>query len=252
MTSEIALGPPVDAPITTTFSLILFSVRTAERSDMPVDTDISAPACRNLLRLLSINREMLSLTRNAFLIFVIISERTLSMSSESSPEGFATKSNAPRSSAFIVIFAFLFVYPLNITTGIGSFSIMRSTAVMPSIFGISTSIVMTSGCSESAFFTASSPSLATPTTSISSSLLSMSEISTRINAESSTTSTLIFSALTPSFFITHHATHITASRHLNISHPVIQSSTLTTHIVTAAMRHADESTFSISSNTLSA
>src|SRR5262249_25079269 len=72
------------------------------------------------------------------------------------------------------------------------FETITPSAVMPSIRGMSTSRVITSGFICCILLMAKSPSIAVATTSISSSLSSSVGISLRITAESSTTSTLIF------------------------------------------------------------
>ena len=69
--------------------------------------------------------------------------------------------------------------------------IMRLVAVIPSITGISMSMVMTSGLSFVAISTASAPLAASPTTSRRGSTSSMAFTRRRKKPESSTTSTLM-------------------------------------------------------------
>jgi len=81
------------------------------------------------------------------------------------------------------------------TTGIGRKRINFSRKSNPSIFGISTSKVKTSGLVCLIKSRATNGSGATPMTSISDWLLMISLITLRISAESSTIRTLIFMAL---------------------------------------------------------
>ncbi len=103
--------------------------------------------------------------------------------------GLAKKSTAPISSARRVTSAPSTVSDDTITTGIGRSRIRFSRKVMPSMRGISTSRVSTSGLSCLIFSRAISGSAAVPTTSISGSQASIVDISLRTNAESSITRT---------------------------------------------------------------
>ena len=96
------------------------------------------------------------------------------------------------SSASKVALAPSFVRELTMMIGVGAFSIIASVASNPVILGISMSIVMTSGFRESASSTPSAPSLAAPTASMPGSVSSICFMTLRMNAESSTMSTLIF------------------------------------------------------------
>ena len=83
--------------------------------------------------------------------------------------GFATKSIAPSSSARSVTSAPRCVSEETITTGIGRSRIRFSRNVRPSMRGISTSSVITSGLSALIFSRAAYGSPAVPTTSMSAS-----------------------------------------------------------------------------------
>ena len=100
------------------------------------------------------------------------------------------QSTAPSSIARIVAVAPRAVRLETITTGNGLSRITFSRNSSPSIFGISTSRVMTSGLSALIASRASSGSEAWPITSMPGSSASEAEIRPRIVAESSTTSTL--------------------------------------------------------------
>ena len=109
--------------------------------------------------------------------------------------GLVTKSTAPSSSARMVISEPRSVSEDTITTGIGRSRISFSRKSRPSIFGISTSSVSTSGLVCLISSRATSGSGATPTTSMSGWLLIISVMTLRISAESSTIRTLIFIAI---------------------------------------------------------
>jgi hypothetical protein len=108
------------------------------------------------------------------------------------PDGFVTKSTAPSSKHRSVTSAPSLVRLLSISTGVGCSCIRRWSIVTPSMTGISTSSVMTSGLSCRAISSPSCPFFAAPTTSSSASCCSRSVIIRRINIESSTTSTRSF------------------------------------------------------------
>src|SRR2546423_1747247 len=122
---------------------------------------------------------------------------TFEISSSASPAicdatlGLQTKSTAPFSSACIVAAAPRSVNELSMTTGRRYCVTMCSSVVSPSMRGISRSSVTTSGLTCSILPSAKSPSIAVAITSISSSRASRFEISLRMTAESSTTSTRI-------------------------------------------------------------
>ncbi|OPY25197.1 MAG: hypothetical protein A4E28_03293 [Methanocella sp. PtaU1.Bin125] len=175
-TRSSAPGPPVDDPMTTTFF------------------DRTREAFRGTFSRSGIGGWSSSLVwfaLQATRIFSMSASLTLPMSREIEPEGLGTKSTAPAESAMIVCHAPSFVTADSMITGTGRSLMMVRSAVMPSILGISTSMVITSGASSRAMVIASSPFLATPTTEISPGTLSMSETMLRIRIESSTTSTLI-------------------------------------------------------------
>ena len=106
--------------------------------------------------------------------------------------GLVTKSTAPSSSARIVISEPRSVSEDTIRTGIGRRRISFSRKSRPSIFGISTSRVSTSGLCFLISSRATSGSGAVATTSMSGWELTISLITLRISAESSTISTLVF------------------------------------------------------------
>jgi len=105
---------------------------------------------------------------------------------DTSPPGLAKKSTAPASSAANVSSAPSAVYADSISVGVGVSLISRSTASIPFISGISTSIVTTSGSVSATTDSASRPSSASPTTSTPPDSR-MSAMSSRMNRESSTT-----------------------------------------------------------------
>src|SRR6266404_2269529 len=107
------------------------------------------------------------------------------------PVGLHTKSNAPFSSACIVRAAPRVVSELSMTTGVRCRETISASAVSPSIRGMSTSRVTTSGFSCSTLASAKHPSIAVAITSVSGSLSRILEINLRISAESSTTRTRI-------------------------------------------------------------
>jgi len=109
--------------------------------------------------------------------------------------GLATKSTAPISRARSVVSAPCSVRVDTITTGIGRRRISRERNSSPSILGISTSSVMTSGLSSRIISRACSGSLAAPMHTMSGCLLMISVSRLRTSAESSTTTTVIFACL---------------------------------------------------------
>ncbi len=106
--------------------------------------------------------------------------------------GLVTKSTAPSSSARKVISEPRSVSDDTITTGIGRSRIRRSRKSRPSMRGISTSRVSTSGLCCLISSRATSGSGAVAQTAMSGWLLMISVIRLRISAESSTHNTLIF------------------------------------------------------------
>ena len=99
------------------------------------------------------------------------------------------QSKAPISSALMVASAPLLVSVETMITGIGRSRMIFSRNSRPSIFGISTSSVMTSGLSDLMASRASSGLLASPTTLMAGSLDSAAAIMLRMVAELSTTRT---------------------------------------------------------------
>ena len=116
-----------------------------------------------------------------------------SLSPLASPtRGLATKSTAPNSRAFMVTSAPRSVSVEIITTGVGRRRIKRPRKSMPSMRGISTSRVMTSGSNSRIISRATRGSLAVPMHSMSRWRLMISDSRLRTSAESSTTITRIF------------------------------------------------------------
>jgi len=111
------------------------------------------------------------------------------MSSWLSVPGLPTHSTAPASSARIAVSVPSIVRVETITMGVGTTCMISSTARMPSIFGISTSMVMTSGRSSRALRTASTPSHAVSMTTTPGSFSRRRWMARRMNAESSAMST---------------------------------------------------------------
>ena len=91
---------------------------------------------------------------------------TLCMSRSMPPEGLATNSMAPSSSARRVLAAPSFDSELTMTMGFGFVVMISAVAWRPSTCGMLMSIDITSGFRDSAIETASRPSLALPTTCI--------------------------------------------------------------------------------------
>lgn len=126
----------------------------------------------------------------AVLTFEMSSAPTLSRSSEMAPEGFATKSTAPSWRHRIVASAPAFVSEETMMTAVGFSNMIAFRASKPSIPGISTSSVTTSGDWARVMLKASAPFLACPTTVISGSESRIVVINRRMKALSSTTKTL--------------------------------------------------------------
>jgi len=111
---------------------------------------------------------------------------------ETPMRGLATKSIAPISSARMVISAPFSVSVDTITTGMGRNRISLDRKSSPSMRGISTSSVITSGFNSRIISRATKGSLAAPTQVMSGCWLMISVSRLRTSAESSTTTTLIF------------------------------------------------------------
>jgi len=108
---------------------------------------------------------------------------------DTSPLGFSKKSTAPFSIASNVNSAPSAAWADSTNTGVGRSVMIRSTASMPSTPGIFRSIVTTSGSVSRTVSTPSAPFEAVPSTSMPASS-SMSQITVRMNCESSTTTAL--------------------------------------------------------------
>ena len=133
---------------------------------------------------------------------MVASARTLAFSSSARSSRFmwprtldlSTKSMAPISSPRMVTAAPSVVCELRSRTGVGQSCMMRRRASSPSIRGIFTSRVITSGCSAQALANPSFPSDAVPTTSMPGSAASMRVRACRTKVESSMTRTRIMRA----------------------------------------------------------
>ena len=119
-----------------------------------------------------------------------VSRRTLAASATASgsPVGLGTQSKAPRRSASMLTSAPRGVSDEHMTTGIGRTSISRARKVRPSVPGMSTSSVSTSGRSSAIAPPAVSGQEAVPTTSIPGSAVSSRRSIIRIDGLSSMTS----------------------------------------------------------------
>ena len=133
--------------------------------------------------------------RAAMRIFSVMSVASWRIPSATPIFGLATKSTAPNSSAFRVTSAPRSVKVETITTGMGRRRIKRDRKSMPSMRGISTSSVMTSGLRLRIISRAINGSLAAPTHSMSGCLLMISVRMERTSAESSTTTTVVLAIL---------------------------------------------------------
>ncbi len=173
-TWRIASVPPVEAPIAINFSVVE-KTGLKRRGVSPLSA-----AGRGLGRDLAATR-----------IFSAIRSLYSTKPSRKPSLGLVTKSTAPNSSARIVTSELRSVSDDTITTGIGRNRIKRSRKSSPSIRGISTSSVRTSGLCCLIKSRATKGSGATATTSISGCPLMISFIKPRTNAESSTHKTRI-------------------------------------------------------------
>ena len=173
----MASVPPVDAPIINNFSLLISGLRSG------AGVLFWATGWRD---------KVCTLAFDATRILSVISSVYSRMPSVIDILGLVTKSVAPNSSARMVISEPRSVSVETITTGIGRKRIKRSRKSKPSILGISTSSVSTSGLSCLIISRAMSGSGAAPTTSMSFWLLMISVSKLRMSAESSITRTFIF------------------------------------------------------------
>ncbi len=179
-TSRIASVPPVEAPMKMIFSV--------ERRGSGAGAAVAAAATGVADAPLWRPTRAQAATR-------ILS--TMSPASSLSPlltpiRGLATKSTAPSSSARSVTSAPCSVRVETITTGIGRSRIRRERNSRPSMRGISTSSVITSGLSSRIISRATSGSAAAPTQTMSFCRLMISVSRLRTSAESSTTTTRVF------------------------------------------------------------
>src|SRR5258706_295857 len=194
MTSRIASVPPVEAPIAINFSVDSREKvlgRTFGSAVAPLVTRATRGAVAGPWRCIR--------AREATRIFSQIS-RPSSVNPEATPtRGLATKSIAPNSSARKVTSAPRSVSVDTITTGVGRKRISFSRKSMPSIFGISTSSVSTSGFRARIISRATSGSGAAPIASMSLCLLMISVSRLRTSAESSMINTRVLFTLVSSF-----------------------------------------------------
>mmetsp|Transcript_60042 Transcript_60042/g.142143 ORF Transcript_60042/g.142143 Transcript_60042/m.142143 type:complete len:430 (+) Transcript_60042:474-1763(+) len=181
-TSLVASVPPVDAPMKMSFSvdalprLAIVIALTGAAAGAP---GAGAAGARRMCAL------------DAMRILSVMSWASCRMPSATPILGLATKSIAPSSNALSVTSAPRSVSVDTITTGIGRRRIRRDRKSSPSIRGISTSSVMTSGFRLRIISRASSGSAAAPMHSMSVWRLMISERIERTSAESSTTTTLV-------------------------------------------------------------
>src|SRR3569832_371025 len=179
--SLIASVPPVEAPTMISFSL--------EASGLRIDGSTVPPAPPTVgVSLTSARMRACDAARTLSAIMSAYSCMPLWIEIF----GLVTKSTAPSSSARKVISEPRSVSVDTMSTGIGRKRISFSRNSRPTIFGISTSSVRTSGLVCLIRSRAASGSGATPTTSMSGWLVMISFFTPRISAESSTIRTLIF------------------------------------------------------------
>ena len=181
--------PPVDAPITTTFSVVSAMAWVAgERMASAV----------NLGSTVWLGRRMRSLVAAAALTAWQRVMRASSRNCLVPSRGLVTISTAPYSRALKVLCAPSSARLEQITTGMGCWLMIFFRKVSPSMRGISISSVITSGTCSAMRSAATKGSLAVPITSISGSDESTSHSVCRTTAESSTISTRIFGEFTTS------------------------------------------------------
>ncbi len=184
-------GPPVEVPTTTTpkddpFRLTgKCSLSIGPPEDPAAGTAPMRCRTRSRSRVASLGRE-----RAALRTFSTNCAPSSSTRSETAPLGLGTKSTAPRRSASSVASAPAAVSEDTITTGQGRCTMIRSRQVRPSMSGIWTSRVITSGANAISCASASAP-LRAVATSKSVSRLKIWPSSFRTRAESSTTRSLI-------------------------------------------------------------
>ena len=193
-------GPPVDVPTSTTVSAgrCARRRRTWHREpDLVNRRRCSRPLSRCAVsRAPSERRAVLNGIFAAARTFSIRTGASSSIASDTAPVGLATKSTAPSCMASNVSSAPSSVSDDSMMTRDGRSTMMRSRQARPSILGIWTSSVTTSGRNSCSFASASTPSRATAT-SKSSCDLKMPPSNRRMRAESSTIRTLITPVAAP-------------------------------------------------------
>jgi hypothetical protein len=186
-TSRIASVPPVDAPMMISFSVDTSGLRSNGAASTGAGTALLGGALRTRAR------------AAPRILSAIISPYS-SMPSRMPRRGLVTKSTAPNSSARSVTSEPRSVSDDTMSTGIGRRRMSFSRKSSPSMRGISTSSVSTSGLCCLIRSRATSGSGAVATTVMSGCALMISVIRLRTSAESSTHRTLIGSLKPPPFF----------------------------------------------------
>src|ERR1035438_3284615 len=186
-TARMASVPPVDAPIAMMRSVVR-NVRCEASAGNTASAEYFGITCTAVVVSMRARTRACAAPRT---LVHISSEKSRSVPATST-FGLDTKSTAPSSSARSVVCAPRSVSEDTMMTGIGRRRIRLDRKVSPSMRGISTSSVSTSGFSALIRSRAISGSLAAPTTSISAHSLSISVSIWRTSEESSTISTRTF------------------------------------------------------------
>src|SRR5882757_8789324 len=185
-TSLMASVPPVDAPMAMIRSVVAKCVGALRLGS-------TTPASwRSATFIAEASTNGRTWARAAILTLAMISCADSLMPCATSTVGLATKSTAPRARASSATAAPFCVSEEHMTTGMGRSRIRLRRNARPSMRGISTSRVSTSGFSNLILSRATYGSGAVPTTSMSGSEFKISVSSWRMTAESSTTKTWIF------------------------------------------------------------
>src|SRR5882757_1845690 len=185
-TSLMASVPPVDAPMAMIRSVVAKCVGALRFGS-------TTPASwRSATFIAEASTNGRTWARAAILTLAMISCADSLMPCATSTVGLATKSTAPRARASSATAAPFCVSEEHMTTGMGRSRIRLRRNARPSMRGISTSRVSTSGFSNLILSRATYGSGAVPTTSMSGSEFKISVSSWRMTAESSTTITWIF------------------------------------------------------------
>ena len=184
--SRSASVPPVEAPTATMISVVLAMAPCAAGGSMASAVSFGAGA----FRLGATGSALARLgPRRARAALFTVSQISIACSARWSAApifGFRMTSTAPASRVCISVSEPSSISEEHITTGMGCWAISFLRKVMPSMRGISTSSVMTSGMSSLRRLAATKGSEATPITSISGSFPRMSDNVCLTEAESST------------------------------------------------------------------